>query len=206
MLLRSKLLILALAVSLLGFAACSSKPTDDTISTNIKAKLYSEPLLKSSPLEVTVKDGIVTLSGQVPDDAARLVAQRIASTTAGVKTVVDQTTMAQPPQAAILAAPAPPPKPKRLAKPAETPSKPASSAAPAPSPSESASAASPAPDPGPLNDGAKEKVAEARPSAPAPPPPPQPVTVTIPDGSIVTVRTIDSIDSSVNRAGQLFRG
>ena len=210
MLLRSKLLIPALAVSLLGFVACNNKPSDDTISTGIKAKLYSEPLLKASPLEVTVKDGIVTLSGQVPDAAARLVAQRIASTTPGVKTVVDQTTLPQPPQAAM-ATPAPAPEPKRPAKAAKAPSKPATSAVPLPSPSENASAAAaPTSDPGPLNDGAKEKIAEARPSAPAPapasPPPPQPVTVTIPDGSIVTVRTIDSIDSSVNQAGQLFRG
>jgi hypothetical protein len=205
MLLRSKFLIPSLAVSLVGFSACNNKPSDDTISTAIKAKLYSEPLLKSSPLDVTVKDGLVTLAGQVRDDAARLAAQRIASTTPGVKTVVDQTTLSQPPQAAM-ATPAPAPEPKRPAKPAKAPSKPASPAAPAPA-SETASAAAPTSDPGPLNDGAKEKVAEARPAAPAPaPPPPQPVTVTIPDGSIVTVRTIDSIDSSVNRAGQLFRG
>ena len=206
MLLRSKLLIPALAASLLGFAACNSKPSDDTISTGIKAKLYSEPLLKSSPLEVAVKEGIVTLSGQVPDAAARLAAQRIASTTPGVKTVVDQTTLSQPPQAAM-ATPEAAPVPKRPAKAAKALSKPASSAVPPPSPSENApAAAAPTSDPGPLNDGAKEKIAEARPSAPAPPPPPQPVTVTIPDGSIVTVRTIDSIDSSVNHAGQLFRG
>ena len=154
MLLRSKLLIPALAVSLVGFAACNNKPSDDTISTGIKAKLYSEPLLKSSPLDVTVKDGIVTLSGQVPDDAVRLAAQRIASTTPGVKTVVDQTTLSQPPQAAM-ATPAPAPEPKRPAKPAKAPSKLASSAPLAPPPSESASAAAPASDPGPLNDGAK---------------------------------------------------
>jgi len=46
------------------------------------------------------------------------------------------------------------------------------------------------------------------PTPPAPPPlppPPQPITVTIPEGTIVTVRTIDSIDSSVNRTGQTFR-
>jgi len=207
MLLRSKLLIPALAVSLVGFSACNNKPSDDTISTGIKAKLYSEPLLKSSPLDISVKNGIVTLSGQVPDDAARLVAQRIASTTPGVKTVVDQTTLSQPPQA-TMATPATVSEPKRPAKPAKATSKPAPSAVPPPSPSEDASVAAPTSDPGPLSDGAKEKVAEARPSAPvpAPPPPPQPVTVTIPDGSIVTVRTIDSIDSSVNHAGQLFRG
>lgn len=45
----------------------------------------------------------------------------------------------------------------------------------------------------------------AQPAPAAPPPPPQPVTVTVPIGTIVTVRTIDGIDSSKNQAGQIFR-
>ena len=42
-------------------------------------------------------------------------------------------------------------------------------------------------------------------AAPAPPPPPQPVTVNVPANTIVTVRTIDGIDSKTNQAGQVFR-
>jgi BON domain len=203
--LHRKLLLSTLSLSLLLAFACN-KPSDDAIATGIKAKLYSEPLLKSASVDVTAKDGIVTLSGQVPDDAARLAAQHIAATTPGVKTVVDQTTMAPPPpalSAANLAPPARPRSPARPPRPARTPSKPAlppPAAAPAPAP---APAQDPAPNPGPLHDPAPEK-----PSAPAPPPlppPPQPITVTIPEGTIVTVRTIDSIDSSVNRTGQTFR-
>ena len=41
-------------------------------------------------------------------------------------------------------------------------------------------------------------------AAPAPPPP-QPVTVTVPANSIVTIRTIDAIDSSTNHAGEVFK-
>src|SRR6516165_4786423 len=98
MLLRSTLLVSALAATLLCFAC--NKPSDETIVTDIKARLYSEPLLKSSPLDVTAKDGTVTLSGQVPDDAARLAAQHLASTTPGVRTVVDQLTVGAPAVAA----------------------------------------------------------------------------------------------------------
>jgi len=38
----------------------------------IKAKLYSEPLLKSASIDVIAKDGIVTLTGQVPDELLAL--------------------------------------------------------------------------------------------------------------------------------------
>lgn len=61
----------------------------------------------------------------------------------------------------------------------------------------------PAPNPGPLHDPAPEK--PSAPAPPPPPPPPQPITVTIPEGTIVTIRTIDPIDSSVNRTGERFR-
>jgi hypothetical protein len=40
--------------------------------------------------------------------------------------------------------------------------------------------------------------------APAPPPPPQPKQIEIATGTTVSIRTIDSIDSSVNQAGELF--
>lgn len=201
--LRSRLLLPFLSLALFCFG-CGSKPSDDTITTGIKAKLYSEPLLKSASVEVTAHNGIVTLTGQVPDDAARLAVQRIASTTPGVKTVVDQTTMAAPPPSAIAenVPPPPPAPPARPARPARTRSKPAEVApaapAPAPAPTQNAD-----PNPGPLHEAAQEK--PAAPAPPPPPPPPQPVTVTIPDGTIVTVRTIDPIDSSVNRTGQTFR-
>src|SRR5580692_10490319 len=196
-----------LGILMLNFGGCGSmgKPSDDAVTTSIKAKLYSEPLLKSASVDVIAKDGIVTLSGQVPDDAARLAAEHIAATTPGVKTVVDQTTMASPPAttAENLAPPAPPRPPARPARPARTPKKPAPpapAAAPAPTPAPAQDAA---PNPGPLHDPAPEK--PSAPAPPPPPPPPQPITVTIPEGTIVTVRTIDSIDSKVNSTGQTFR-
>jgi hypothetical protein len=40
--------------------------------------------------------------------------------------------------------------------------------------------------------------------APPPPPPPQPRQIQVPAGSTVTIRMIDSIDSSVNKAGEVF--
>jgi len=200
--LRRKLLFSILSSLLLLFTFACNKPSDDAVTTSIKAKLYSEPLLKSASIDVVAKDGIVTLTGQVPDDAARLVAQHIAATTPGVKTVVDQTTMAPPPPAtaANFAAPPPPARPARPPKPARAPSKPAPAPTPAPAPAPTPSSDS---SPGPLHDPAPEK--PSAPAPPPPPPPPQPVTVSIPEGTIVTVRTIDSVDSNASRPGQSFR-
>src|SRR5437899_6706696 len=115
--LRRKQLFATLSLLPLFTLACN-KPSDDAVTTSIKAKLYSEPLLRSATVDVSAKEGIVTLTGQVPDDAARLAAQHIAATTPGVKTVVDQTTMAPPPPANTAANYPPPPPPAR---PAHTP-------------------------------------------------------------------------------------
>src|SRR5260370_7302022 len=93
---RRKFLLSTLSLSLLLAFACN-KPSDDAVTTSIKAKLYSEPLLKSAAVDVVAKDGIVTLSGQVPDDAARLSPQHITPTPPPLQTSLDQTTIPPPP-------------------------------------------------------------------------------------------------------------
>jgi hypothetical protein len=179
--LRSKSFLVAILLSL-SFAVACNKPTDDAITTSIQAKMFSEPLLKAASVNVAAKDGIVTLTGVVPDDAARRAAEQIASKTEGVKQVIDSTTVAVPP--AQVAEATPPAAPQPEAKP--VPSKPST-------PRRShVRAAAPA--------------SESAPAAPPPPPPPQPITVTIPEGTVVTVRTIDAIDSATSSTGQIFRG
>ena len=197
---RAVLIALFLALSLLS--ACNHQ-SDDAISTEIKARMFSEPLLKSASINIAVKNGIVTLTGAVPDDAARLAAQRIASQTKGVKQVIDSTTLPPSPPALAenVAPPSPQPEPPPAPARPVVPRAPAKSAAiPPATPAVPATPASngdtaPAPPPAP---------APAPVAAPAPPPPPQPVTVTIPDGTIVTVRTIDPIDSASASTGQYF--
>ena len=203
---RRNYLVPALCLAL-SCVACN-KPSDDTITTSIKARMYSDLSLKSSTVEVATKDGVVTLTGQVTDDAARLVAEQISTKTAGVKTVVDRTSMAPPPAMAENVAPPRPQPAKRREKSARAPSKPAPPAPEAaPPPVPAAPASDTETSPGPLNNSASAAV-DNRPSAPLPPPPPppqRPVIVTVPESTIVTVRTIDSIDSSVNHPGQIFR-
>jgi len=172
---------------------------DQAISTDLKAGLFSEPTLKSANIDVAVKDGVVTLSGGVSDEAARSAAERIARGTKGVREVNDQivvpsarseapTVAENPPPEPEPAKPQPAPKHTAVKRPPRTVSEPPR-AAQAPAPGETA----------------RKAPAPAEPPAPATPPQPQIRTISIPASTIVTVRTIDSIDSSTNKAGEVFR-
>jgi outer membrane biosynthesis protein TonB len=202
-----KQMLFFLYLTLLVCFACN-KANDATITTDIQAKMFADPLLKSASINVSAKDGIVTLTGQVPDDAARLAARNIASETPGVKQVIDSTSMAPPAPAADTSAQNVPPAPAAPKPPRErhaSERKPvAEPPAPAPAP---ASAPTPAPStPAVESTQAAPPPAPPAPVTPPPPPPPQPITVTIPESTIVSVRTIDAIDSATSSAGQTFRG
>jgi hypothetical protein len=86
--------ILSVAVLGILFAAgCARKPDDAAIVTNIKAQMFSDSHLKDANLQVTAKNGQITLAGTVPSDAARLDAYKIATQTPGVTKVTDQMTV-----------------------------------------------------------------------------------------------------------------
>jgi hypothetical protein len=185
---RNKIGVLALVLALTMSVSCSriGKPSDEAITTDIKAKMFSEPALKAATVDVVSNNGEVTLTGQVPDDGARLAAYKIASETKGVSRVNDQMSVA----AAQITVPQPAtsaPEAERAKHPAR-----ARSSHNAERSRQDAAASAASSVEGPMR-------------APAPPPPLQPVTATVPANSIVSVRTIDSIDSKTNQAGQLFK-
>jgi hypothetical protein len=199
---KHKFLTVALAAALTFGVSCShnGKKADDAIVTGIKAKMFSEPALHSATVEVVSQSGVVTLTGQVPDEAAHLAAYKIATQTAGVSKVNDQLSLGNPqptlasdpsPSEQPVAAPATPPPNKVKAKP--------STPKPAKRIENSESSVPPATDP-PMS-APTPAVAAPRPA----PAPPQPVTVTIPANTIVSVRTIDGVDSSKDRTGQVFK-
>jgi hypothetical protein len=197
----------ATATLLAMLAGCSSsRPADSAITQEIQSKLFSSAETKSASIEVSTNAGVVTLSGTVPSDASRYEAYKIATEANGVSKVSDQLTLAaaQTAPAPPASAPVPPaPKPVRTPQPAK----------PRPSQRESASAYQPKaiepPPPAP----APTPVAEAQPPAPppfvkptpAPPPPPVMRTVEVPVGTIFHVQMVDSVDSAVNKAGEVFR-
>lgn len=166
-----------------------AKAADDTITTDIKSKMFSDPILKAASVEVSSNAGVVTLTGQVPDEGARQAADSIASGTSGVKQVVDQLSVSSPQSS--------------------TANMPADSANSVPPQRASRNRADERKsnsyrrqEPVPHREERSNRTAE--PVVPAVPPPPRPVTVTIPANTIVTILTIDGIDSTVNRTGQTF--
>jgi len=81
---------LSLAVLVAGLCLVTSCALTDTgITTNVKAKLLADDVVKSSQLDVATKNGVVTLTGNVDSDAAKTRAIELARTTTGVKNVVD---------------------------------------------------------------------------------------------------------------------
>ena len=184
---KSAVIVVALA-TVLSLAACSSGPNDDAVATDVKAKFFTDPQLKAASINVAVKDGVVTLTGEAPSADARYQAFRLANGATGVKKVDDQMTVsvAQAPEPAPAPEPEPAPAPKRVA---------TRSAAPAAQPK-----VEPPPPPPPAAQPVAAPVA-----APVPDPEPEPVEVTIPAGTELTIRMVDSVDSEVHKTGQVFR-
>src|SRR5262249_50246298 len=92
---RQATLLLVNLLVLISVVSCGrvGRPDDAAITTDIKAKMFSEPALKAANVDVSSHGGQVTLTGQVADDSARLAAYKIASEAKGVTKVNDQMTV-----------------------------------------------------------------------------------------------------------------
>ena len=218
--LRVAILIVAGALLL---AACNAlqvlqPPDDNAIATEIQAKLFADSVLKTRDIHVTSQKGVVTLTGTVGTELERAAVERLAGQVSGVKSVTNQLTVSPPPAATAPAPetptataastppPAPPePSPTTRHRERASTSRVSENAAPASTPAPASTAAyneppaSAAPAPA-----TAATAAPAPAAAPVPPSPPEPTRITIPAGTVVTVRMIDGIDSSRNRAGEEF--
>ena len=76
-------------------AVIEASPTrpDSWLTLKVKMKLGSDDLVKAADVHVTSADGVVTLRGAVPSDAARSRALDITKGTLGVKGVTDELTI-----------------------------------------------------------------------------------------------------------------
>jgi len=93
-----KVLASLLAVTLLA-ALCfaADKPvSDDAISDQVMIKLSSDPVVKGGGLKADVKNGVVTLSGSVAEQRQKDKAGKIAKGVKGVKSVINNITVAKP--------------------------------------------------------------------------------------------------------------
>jgi osmotically-inducible protein OsmY len=76
------------AAGLVLTVACAQ--TDAGITTSVKSKLAADDTVKAYQIDVDTREGVVTLSGNVENMAAKEQAVRIARETSGVRNVVDQ--------------------------------------------------------------------------------------------------------------------
>jgi len=200
---------IALALFLGACSEANKGPDDLAIKSGVQSKLFEDATLKTRDIRVDSAKGVVTLTGMVASETEKLAVEGLTRQVPGVTQVINQLAVSAPPptqapQPAETAASNPPPEKSRKAKharreeassEADRPAEPAA-AAPAPVQAAHAPAALVAP---------VQTVAQTTAPAPAlPPPPPPPVTVEVPSGTVISVRMIDSIDSSVNRAGEEF--
>jgi len=191
---------------------CAKKPDDAQISKDIQNRFSQDSGLSSKQLTVQADAGVVTLSGNVDNDAQRDAARRQAASVPGVRTVIDNLHVG--PVAATTPAPSVP-----SLKQASTIT-PATDSKPAPG-NRTWKARGPDSDSvqnSAADSNADKTIASNDPAAPAPdaaappadtapatpPPPPSPRKLIIDQGTQLTVRLIDPIDSEKNQTGDTF--
>jgi hyperosmotically inducible protein len=82
-----------LTVFTLGISAATAQVStikDGWLVMKVHSEMVDEDLLNGSNIDVDVKNGVVTLQGTVPSEAARARALAVAKANDGVKNVVDQ--------------------------------------------------------------------------------------------------------------------
>src|ERR1700685_179967 len=103
---------IVLLTALIGFSrACSKRSSDETIAKDIQDKVAADPDTKDSQVNVTAKEGKVTLTGKVKTPAAQQKVEQIAKEEPGETGVDDQTAVQADATAAAAPAPAPAPPP-----------------------------------------------------------------------------------------------
>ena len=220
---RTSLLFSSVVLALiLGLGVgCAKKPDDAKISSEIQNKFSQDSGLSSKQLTVQADGGVVTIAGTVDNDAQREAAGKQAASVDGVKTVINNlqvgTASAAPSDTA--STPASPAMTTSTSAPA-----PAVSNKPTPGkkPSRSHGGAKSAAAENPANDANADQTADNNQAPPppaqdtpasstdntaatTPPPPPMPKKLIIDEGTQLTVRLIDPIDSEKNQTGDTFR-
>ncbi len=195
-----------------GCNLLNKTPDDKAIVSEVQAKLYQDPVLKTRNIQVVSEKGVVVLTGDVNTDLEKAAAERLAGGVSGVKQVINQLSTssapaatAAPPEPAMTAANNPPPsRPEpRTESRASRKKHSAAAAAPAQESAQAPDASSTQTQPSGASPAAPSQAAAApAPPEPAAPPPPQ--QVEIPAGSVIDVRMIDPIDSERNHPGDEF--
>jgi BON domain len=97
-------LMLAAPVAVTSPAAFAQKapPSDNLLTVKVENALNAEHVFQGMRVTVTVSKGVVTLSGFVTSDAAKVLASEEAGNVTGVKTVLNNLTVQQPGAPAVV--------------------------------------------------------------------------------------------------------
>jgi hypothetical protein len=165
--------------------------TDQQVSSDIQAKIQGEPALAGQNIQVSVANGVATLSGTAQDEASRALAGNETGSIDGVKTVVNNLAV-QPAQQASAAPAAAPvrnkPSPDRASRRDRSDAEQARMTPPPP----------PTSGPTPV---------QTQNQAPPPPPePPKPVVrqITLAAGTVVPIRMTDGLNSKTTQTNDVF--
>jgi hypothetical protein len=221
---RAKLsLTILTAILMTGvLIGCTQARTDAAIAGDVQGKINADAGVTTKQVTVQSANGVVTLSGAVASDAERAAAANDAAQVNGVKTVVNNLTVgaqsaqaqtpadAAPAQPEVAARPVPAekPTPRRVAREARHDDAPPlrHRSSPPPTPAyDDTTTASAAP-------AVSAPPASAMPSptytsnmTTTPSAPPAPVKLTIQEGTMLSVRLVDPIDTERNHEGEPFR-
>jgi len=195
---------------------CAKKPDDAKISSEIQDKFGQDSGLSSKQLSVKADSGVVTLSGTVDNDAQREAAGKQAASITGVKTVINNLDVSNVGKPSAVAESTPPADMPAASTPADnTPppsvNKPAKTKSGKSKHSSGASRADDSARQSDSGDSAPQQTANNNMMPPPtsnpvqpPPPPPPPKKFTIDQGTQLTVRLVDPIDSEKNQTGDTF--
>lgn len=83
-------LLITATLTCFTIACGSNSASDQSLTTDIQSKLAADATTKGTGINVAVKDGVVTLSGNVPSSDVELEAMKVANGSTGIKSVNDQ--------------------------------------------------------------------------------------------------------------------
>jgi hypothetical protein len=167
--------------------------SDQDLANDIQNRINAESALAGQNIQVSVNNGMATLNGSAQNDASRALAAADAGAVTGVRTVINNLTVA--PQRAVKEAPAPQPERRHHDRATKREDSAISN--------QSAMAQQPTPPPPPPP---QEAVRTVPPAAPPKPSAPVSRTVTVDSGTSLPIRMTDSLDSQTAQQGQVIHG
>jgi len=217
---RSPLIAGFLFAVILGFVVgCAKKPEDTKISSEVQDRFSQDSGLGTKQLAVKAESGVVTLSGTVDTDAQREAAGKQAASVAGVKTVINNlqvsnvdkpsavaamNSSASTSSAAGTSADSSPPNASKPPKNGQSPKLRQNSGAGQKSSDDSSNQMASESTAPPADTGTTTTAASSGPPPDLAPPPPALKKLIIDQGTQITVRLIDPIDSEKNQTGDTF--